>query len=128
VKDIDDFIRELPKNEREIVRRLRMLVLEADPRIKEQFSYGVPYYFRKRRVCFIWPSSSKYGPKDALVSFGFCYGNQLSNEQGILLAEGRKQVRIIKYDALNKVDDEVIAPILQEALLVDQLTNSSRKK
>ncbi len=118
---MDDYISALPRPEQVIVRRLREIVLNADPRMREQFSYGVPCFFRKRRICFIWPQSAPYGPKDALASFGFCYGNMLSNEQGILKAEGRTQVYIVKYSALAEIDEGVLNEILQEAILVDEL-------
>ncbi len=125
---MDEFFQSLPKNEQVISRRLRTLILDADPGIREQFSYGVPYYFRKRRICFVWPQSSQYGPKDALVSLGFCYGHMLSNEQGVLLSEGRSQVYIIKYSSLNDINEPVINALLQEALMVDHLAFSQTKK
>jgi len=128
VADIAEFIQSLSRPEQVIVRRLRDIVSNVDPRIREQFSYGVPYYFRKRRVCFIWPQSAPYGPKNALVSFGFCYGHMLSNDQGILLHEGRSQVYIVRYSSLAEIDDRTLIEILQEAVLVDDLTFSKTKK
>ena len=126
--DIDEFIEALPRKEALIVKKLRSLILEGDPHIREQFSYGVPYYFRKRRICFVWPSSAPYGPKDALVSLGFCYGHMLSNVQQVLLSEGRTQVYIIKYSSVNEIDEAAVREILQEALLVDGLEFSRTKK
>lgn len=128
LEDIDEFIFQLPRNEQVILKRLRAIIMGCDPRIREQFSYGVPYYFRKRRICFIWPKSVPYGPKDALVSFGFCYANMLSKEHNGLLKEGRTQVAVIKYANLNEIDEQLINTILQEAILVDQLPFNKTKK
>ncbi len=128
MKDVDEFIGELPRTEQLLTRRLRGIILETDPRIREKLSYGVPYFMKNRRLCFIWPQSVPYGPKDALVSLGFCYGHMLSNNQGVLLHEGRTQVYIIKYNALTEIEETTIGEILQEALMVDELDFKKTKK
>lgn len=126
-RDTDDFLASLPKAERLITSRLRALILDSDPGIQERFSYGVPYFFKRRRVAFIWPASAPQGPKDGLVSLGFCYGYLLSNEQGILKMEGRTQVAIVRFKTLDEIDEIIINEILQEALLVDGLQLSKKR-
>lgn len=121
VDGIDEFLESLPHEELVITKFLRSIILDCDPHIHEKLAYGVPYFFRKRRVCFIWPHSAPYGPKDTLVSLGFCYGCQLSNEHKILLKEGRTQVCIVKYTSLASINQKMVHEILQEALIVDDL-------
>ena len=79
---MEEFLDSLPKKEREITVRLRKIVLKTAPELKEKFSYGVPYYFGKTRVCFIWPASAPFGKKNSSVEFGFCRGDshQASDE------------------------------------------------
>ena len=125
--DVEDFIANLPKDERIIVTRLRALLFEAEPRFREKLSYGVPYFSRNRRVCFLWPSSAPLGPAIAKVSFGFCYANQLSNAQGLLQSEGRKQVHIIRFSSLSEINEKLLLEIIQEALIVDELFRPKRK-
>ena len=125
--DVSDFIINLPKEERVIVKKLRDLLIETEPRFREKLSYGVPYFSRNRRVCFIWPASAPLGPKNAKVLFGFCYANLLSNVQGILLREGRKQVYIARFSSLNEIDEKLLLEIIQEALIVDDLHLQKRK-
>jgi uncharacterized protein DUF1801 len=125
--DVNDFVINLPKEERVIVSRLRNLLFETEPRFREKLSYGVPYFSRNRRVCFIWPASAPLGPIDAKVSFGFCYANLLSNAQGILLKEGRKQVYIARFSSTNEIDEKLLLEIIQEALIVDDM-HLKRKK
>lgn len=114
MKDAEEFIDSLPSKERAIVRLLRRIILDVDPRISEKLSYGVPYYSRKRRICFIWPQSAPYGPKDALASLGFCYGHMLSNGQGILKHEGRTQVYIVRYSTIDEINERKITEILMK--------------
>ena len=119
MKTFDTFYDGLTDMEKVIVDRLRELVLEAHPYFQEKISYGVPYYFLNTRVCFIWPASVKPGPK-AGVALGLCHGHLLSNEQGILEQEGRRQVYMITFHRPEDIREEPIREILQEAILVDE--------
>jgi hypothetical protein len=127
--DWNEFLQALPREERLITQRLREIVLETEPRLVEKMNYRVPYYIRNKQICFIWPISAPDAPKaknqkadGTLVSFGLCYGNLLSNEQGLLLSEGRKQVYIIRlrsFQELTKLEKHIVE-IIQEAVLVDE--------
>ena len=121
MQDVQDFIESLPKDERLIVRHLRHLILLAEPRVNEKLSYGVPYFSRNRRLFFLWPASALPYAKESTckVTLGFCYGNLLSNDQGILRREGRKQVFTVGFSALPDVNDSQISEILREAVMVD---------
>jgi hypothetical protein len=125
--DVEDFIANLPTDERVIVARLRALLFEAEPRFREKLSYGVPYFSRNRRVCFLWPSSAPLGPTMAKVSFGFCYANLLSNVQGLLQSEGRKQVHIVRFSSIAEINEKLLLEVIREALIVDELFLSKRK-
>ena len=129
--DWNEFLLALPDEERLITRRLREIILETEPRLIEKRNYGVPYYARNKQVCFIWPVSAPDAPNaknqttnGTLVSFGLCYGNLLSNEHGLLLAEGRKQVYIIRLRSFKELTtlEKSIVEIIHEAVLVDELS------
>lgn len=123
MQEVQDFIDNLPKDEKLIVKRLRDLIVLAEPLINEKLSYGVPYFSRNRRLFFLWPASaqSKMYKAHAKVTLGFCYGNLLSNEQGILIQAGRKQVFTVGFSSLADIEDVVLSEILREAVLVDAL-------
>jgi uncharacterized protein YdhG (YjbR/CyaY superfamily) len=129
---VEQFIENLPKDERLIAKRLRQLVLDCDPRLQEKLSFGVPYYAHHRAILFIWPASHVvYGTprkRPSGVTLGFCYGNLLSNDQGLLLKENRKQVYIIKFSSADEIDERLITEIIQEAILVDDTFKKKKKK
>jgi hypothetical protein len=125
--DVNEFIINLPRAERIIVSRLRDLLFETEPRFREKLSYGVPYFSRNRRVCFLWPASAPLGPTSAKVALGFCYANLLSNAQGLLQKEGRKQVYIARFSSVNEIDEKLLLEIIHEALLVDELHFQKKK-
>jgi hypothetical protein len=126
-KSVDETILSLPRPEQVIVNRLRTLILECLPKSIEKISYGVPFYKRHRMICFIWPPSIYWGPKkqwndkeEKGVTLGFCQGNLMSNEDRILLAEGRKQVYCMYFNALKEINDKQIRTLLFEAEFVDE--------
>src|SRR5687768_16378784 len=90
-KTVDEMILSLPAAERAIATRLRDLVLECLPMATEKpyYGLGVPYYSRHRQICYIFPASALYGTEDRTlektnVTLGFCQGNRMSNEDGVL--------------------------------------------
>jgi hypothetical protein len=139
-KTVDEMILGLPKNERVIVERLRSLVAECLPAATEKGYYGagVPFYTHHRMICFIWPSSVFWGPKRTKetqtakgVSLGFCQGNLMSNEGGVLKAEGRKQVYVMYFKSLADLKEDRIRALLYEAAMIDDefgLQKAGRKK
>lgn len=134
--DWSEFASALPREERLIFERLRTLILETEPRLQEIKNYGVPYFVRNRRLCFIWPVSAPNAPtaknqnwNETIVSLGFCYGNKLSNEHRLLLSEGRKQVHIVRLRSMRELQtlEESITEILQEAILLDEMFSITKK-
>lgn len=130
---VDEVILGLPKKEQVIVKRLRSLILECLPKVIEKNSYGVPFYSHHRMIVFIWPPSIYWGKnKDQMkmkgVTLGFCQGNLMSNDDGVLLAEGRKQVYCMYFNSLDEIDDEQIRALLFEADMVDQQFQKKKRK
>jgi hypothetical protein len=122
---VDEVISQLPRAEAVIVRRLRSLVLECLPKAAEKVSYGVPFYTRHRMICFIWPPSLNWGKQQYTlenkgVTLGFCQGNRMANEDGLLLAEGRKQVLCVYYKSVKEIEEDQVRAWLFEAELIDE--------
>ncbi len=133
-ESIEEVIRGLPKKEQVIMTKLRSLILECLPKATEKNSYGVPFYTHHRMICFLWPPSVRWGPKDAWndkgdkgVVLGFCQGNRMSNEDGLLLAEGRKQVYCMYFQSLPEIKEDLIRALLFEAELIDDDFGKQKK-
>ena len=128
MQTVEDFISCLPKDEQLLASHLRTMILGIDLRIQEKLSYGVPYFSQHRRICFLWPASAQYGPKDAKMILGFCNGNLLSNDQKILIVENIKQIYVIKISSLKEINESVFKEIIQEVILVDDQFKSKKIK
>jgi hypothetical protein len=134
--DVDEMVATLPRDERVVVNRLRALVAECVPKAEEKAYYGlgVPFFRHNRLICFIWPPSVYWDPRGKKAekanpkgtSLGFCQGNLMSNEDGVLLAEGRKQVYMMYFKTLNDIDENQVRALLFEAAMIDE--TFSKKK
>jgi len=133
VKTVEEMIISLPKQEAAIVKRLRGLVFECLPLATEKpyYGLGVPYYSRRRQICYIFPSSALYGTDndkhEKNVTLGFCQGNKMFNENGMLKIEGRKQVRVMYISTLREINDNQVRALLFEAGMIDDSFEKGKK-
>jgi len=134
--DIDQMIATLPRDEQVLVKRLRALVTECIPQATEKAYDGqvMPFYTRNRLICFISPPSMIWEPnanrekqKTKGVALGFNQGNLMANEDGVLLAEGRKQVRLIYFKKLDDIDEHQVRALLFEAAMIDEQFAKKKK-
>jgi hypothetical protein len=134
--DIDQMIATLPRDEQVLVKRLRALVTECIPKATEKVyeDLVMPFYKRNRLICFIWPPSVVWGrnvsqnQKAKGVSLGFNQGKLMSNENGLLLSEGRKQVYMMYFKKLDDIDEHLIRALLFEAAMIDEQFAKTKKK
>lgn len=114
---VEEFFFDIPKENREICERLRAIILSAAD-FEEKLHYGVPYYFRHRPVTCIWPPGVWGGARRG-VFIGFCRGNLLSNEQGIIEMGNRKRFGLIRFYNVKEIKEEPLLEIIHEAIMVD---------
>lgn len=136
--NVDEMIASLPRDERVLVNRLRALVAECVPKATELAYYGlgVPFYRHNKLICFIWPPSVYWDPRGKRkepanpkgVGLGFNQGNMMSNEDGALLAEGRKQVYILYIKSMKDLDESQVRALLFEAAMLDDEFAKKKKK
>lgn len=130
---IDEVLLSLPREEAVIVKRLRALILEALPHVTEKNSDGVPLYTHNRMMLFIWPPSIYWGAKKESygskgVTLGFCQGNRMANDQGLLLKEGRKQIYCMYFHHPKEIHDDQLRALFFEADMIDQQFSKKKKK
>lgn len=126
-KNVGDFLENISEEELAIVEILRELVLENVPNVKEKLAYNVPFYYRQRRICYIWPASNPWGGLTEGVCLGFVQGkllskfdNQENNSSGIF-----KKI----YLHPNEINEREVINLLLEAVEIDrELANSNNRK
>jgi hypothetical protein len=121
-RDVADFLAWLPDEERKIVEVLRLLVFDCIPGVSEKLSYNVPFYRKRRTICFIWPASVLWGQKKTYdgVRFGFSNGYLLQDEVGYLEKGDRKQVYWKDIREITQTDMDMLRTFVFEASLLDK--------
>ena len=93
IKSLTELYDLLPENEMIIVDVLRSLIKDTLPdHCREKISYNVPFFYGKKGICIIWPSTIPRGGIKEGVLLGFWYGNRLSDEDHYLLHGTNKQI------------------------------------
>jgi hypothetical protein len=125
---VGEFLDYLPPQELKIVERLRALLFECIPDVREKLTYNVPFYYRYARILFIWPGSVPWGSTlHNSVNLGFCKGHLLSDPS--YLEKGtRKEVYIKSFYKAREIDAEAIRQLLYEAVVVDEEVYLNKKK
>jgi hypothetical protein len=104
-----------------ILHHLHALITSL-PGVEGRLTYNLPFYYRNTWICYLAPQ------KDGSVEVGFTRGNELSNEQGLLDARGRKLVWSVVFRHVSEIPEETLLEVLQEALLVDEFHRQNKKK
>lgn len=110
----------LPNEERIIVDILRQIISEnLHERFKEKISFNVPFFYGKKGVCIIWPSTIPRGGIKKGVLLGFWYGNKLKDPDNFLTHGTNKQIFYKIYYFAGEIEEEPIVKLLKEAAELD---------
>lgn len=122
IRSLPELYELLPENERIIVDILRQIIIEALPvTCKEKISHNVPFFYGKKGVCIIWPSTISGGGISKGVLLGFWYGNKLNDVDTYLTHGTNKQIFYKIFYTPEEIDDRPIKKLLKEAVRVDSL-------
>lgn len=119
IKSILDLHAMLPEHEWLIVDVLRQIISAHVPGCKEKISYNVPFFYRNKGICIVWPSTIPRGGIKEGVLLGFWYGNKLKDEARYLTHGTNKQIFYKIFKSAEEIDQDAIVSLLNEALIVD---------
>jgi len=117
-----EYVLNQPEHYQPIFKRLQQIVLQSAPNIEERIRYGIPFFDYYGWMCYLSPLK-----KDKGVYIAFLRGFELSNEQGILEANGRTMIKSITYTHVKDIQEEPLREIIQEALLLNEEYFSKKK-
>jgi len=126
IKSLLHLYKVLPDDERIIVDVLRQIIIHHLPSsCKEKISYNVPFFYGKKGICIIWPSTIPRGGIKKGVLLGFWYGNKLKDIDNYLTHGTNKQIFYKIFYDVDEINEKAIAKLLKEAVKLD---NASVKK
>ena len=111
---VEEFMYQMEGKQRAILLYLHQ-ILTTELNLSAKMRYKIPFYYGKSWICYLNPT------KEGKIDLSFIYGNQLSNEQGLLESRGRKQVCSISLEEVKNIPTKAIYDMLQEAILLDEV-------
>jgi hypothetical protein len=119
---VRDYIEQFDDEQKETMLYLHEF-LSCFPGIHSKITYNIPFYYRKSWICYLNPV------KNQGVELAFTRGNELSNQQGVLISAGRKQVRGLIFNKESDINLSLVNEIFQEAVLLDEeIPYASKRK
>ena len=120
IKSLVQLYEPLPDNERIITDVLRHLIRENLPEsCKEKISYNVPFFYGRKGICIIWPSTVPRGGIKKGVLLGFWYGNKLNDADNYLTRGTNKQIFYRIFHQPEEIKQAPIVRLLNEAVRID---------
>jgi hypothetical protein len=109
-RSIDAWFDALPEHWRERAQRIRELILEASPIIREGLKYGLPFYDHRKWMCYLALQ------KGQLV-LGFTNGRHLLDPGGALEVTAHKLIRhYLPPLPPQRLNEAVLRALLAEAV------------
>jgi hypothetical protein len=120
IRSILDLHAILPEHEWIMVDVLRQIIIAHLPATcKEKISYNVPFFYRNRGICIVWPATIPRGGINEGVLLGFWQGNKLIDRDGYLTHGTNKKIFYKVFKSPDDIDEAAIAILLKEAIKVD---------
>lgn len=108
----ESYILGAPEPYRNILVQLQMLILAEVPTAELRFKYRLPFFYVDNRPFCYMNQSRDY------VDLGFARAAHLTRHLDIMVSEGRKVMRSLRYRSEEEIDAEVLADVLREAYSV----------
>lgn len=97
---------------------LRKIILSQHQGIKEEWKYGMPFfYYNRKMLCYLWVQKKTNKPY-----IGLADGNKINHPE--LIAEKRKRMKIMLFDAGKNLPLKKIQKIIE--LAIEVIENTSR--
>lgn len=101
-EDVDKYIEKQKSPQKEILKKLRGIILKTFPKITEEMKMGVPWYDGKYYLV---------GLKDH-VNMGFCLKGMANRDVELLEGAG-KMMRHLKFYSTKDIDEKKIVKLLK---------------
>ncbi len=120
MEKVEDFIYGLQGSQREVLLFLheKLMGLNLLPKIR----YRIPFYYGKSWICHLNPR------QETSIEMCFVRGNELSNQNGLLDAKGRKQVASTLFNKVETIDESALLETIHEAILLDETVPYASKR
>ena len=107
-KEIDNYVNGLTDFQKEIVLKVREIILNSDKRMKEAIKWGSIAFYNKKNIC-------GFRVAKAHITLLFMEGASLDNADGILKGDGVK-ARTYKILNIKDINKKALTKLISQAL------------
>ena len=107
-KEIENYVNGLTDFQKEIVLKIREVILNSDDRMKEAIKWGSIAFYNKKNIC-------GFRVAKAHITLLFMEGASLANSDGLLQGDGAK-ARTYKILNVEDINDKALSKLVSEAL------------
>ena len=111
-KNVDSWIAEYGPEHRKIAGKLRDLILDAEPDLKESIKWSNPTYEKDGNVCYL-------ACNDKYVTLGFFNGAALNDPDKLIEGTGAK-MRHVKVWTMADIDDAKVTAWVKQAVMLNR--------
>ncbi len=117
MKPAEAYILNLEEPFKSIVLHLQLIIEQSFPEVDLQFKWKIPFYMlNDSPFCYLNPSKKK-----GYVDVCFYGNHEFEKHNNLLISEGRKVVKSLRYFSIEDINSEILIYILSEA-------NSNKEK
>jgi hypothetical protein len=122
IKRVEELLEKITEEEWLVLDVLRGIIKDKLPDYcREKISYNVPYFYGKKGICIIWPSSIPRGGIKEGVLLGFWQGNKLNDIDRYLERGTNRKIFYKIFKNVNEINIGAIEKLLDEAILIDKM-------
>jgi len=122
MNEVDHYILEQELIYQELLSSLRNFILNLAPQVQETIKWQIPFFSYYGLLCYL-----NVKAKEKKIYLGFYKGIELSNAQALLVGEG-KQVKHVIFNPEDKIPEESLFELFQEAMLLNEKIWETKKK
>ena len=119
--EVENLIYQFDDPQREIMLFFHEMLI-TEYMLTAKITFKNPCYYKKSWICYL------KALKHEKIELAFMRGNELSNDQGLLKSNGRKQLRSIEISDLKAAPMDSIKEILNEAIYLDEIKPYQSKR
>jgi len=111
--EVENLIYQFDDHQREIMLHFHDLLI-SEYNLTSKVTFKSPCYYGKSWICYLKPI------KENKVELAFFRGNELSNSQGLLKKNGRKQLLSVVLDNIENIPHKTLNETFHEAIILDE--------
>ena len=96
---------------RAILLHLQLIIEQNFPEVNLEFKWKIPFYYLEGNpFCYLNPSKKK-----KYVDVGFYATHEFDKYNELLISEGRKKVKSLRFSSVDEINSKILVSVLAEA-------------